>query len=59
MAGEENFFSGDDLDAIFALFDEELIEQEEEIASYIDQSVTEVCIAILYPQCEPLNEFFI
>ena len=57
MAGEEDFFSGDDLDAIFALFDEELTEQQEEIASYIDKSVSEVCIAILYPEFEPLTAF--
>ena len=57
MADEEDFFSGDDLEAIFAHFDEELIEQQDEIASYIDKSISEVCIAILYPESEPFNAF--
>lgn len=57
MDGEEDFFSGDDLEAIFALFDEELTEQGEELASYIDKSVSEVCIAKLFSEFEPLNAF--
>ena len=59
MDREEDFFSGDDLDAIFAVFDEELTEQGEELASYIDKSVSEVCIAILFSEFELLNVFLI